>query len=142
MNINKEMYDVKLNGIKRTIQTGITGQSKVDPDSGKKVLDKDGNPIPEFPPQEVKYTLDYEGVTLQQLLQFADSSITIKIANSTRPKGAEAVKELNGSTVKVQDVLVNRKVKLSPYAKASGAVDKMNKEEKQKLLDRLMSELK
>ena len=134
MLINKEMLDVRFDGVMLNIKCTITGELahhiEGEGKEKRKVYElRDGKPYPTFPPTPVEYRIDMTGATLRNALEYTESALTIRVANATRSEGVEAVRELNGKTLRFTELYSEKRVPVSNLGKAMGLLPKMTSAE-------------
>jgi len=153
MTINAEMLQCKLSGIKRIVETGITGNAKKD-ENGKNVyrvkmkdgkpVEKDGKPVrekvPEFETVNVKYTVDLSDALLSMVVDKAMQSVIIDIARTARKSGEKFTQALDGSVQQFNEVIKTGRVKVPTEVKIYNEADKLTDPEDQERLVRTLIE--
>jgi len=149
MLINETMVDCKLNNIKRTCESSITGKTKLDEhgnkmyrvktdEHGKPMHDKNGKPIrervPEFETINVSYTIDFTDARLQNVLQTAVRTLIIDIARDVRGNGENAVKSINGKTFSFNELMKSGRVRVPTDVKIERELDKVSTDERERIL--------
>lgn len=89
------------------VVTSVISQPKKD-DNGNVIKTTDGNGKQHIEydwKHQIEYTLDYSNCALSDVMLNCDGAMVIKVANKTRPKGEIAVKQLDGSTIDVRELL-------------------------------------